>query len=101
MVRPGLNIRNEEWAGSPRASRYGRGFRAGLVARKIVNDPPPLVARNVRDGATGFRDRFGTMVNSTPYPTPLIAMSQLRDYRGQLPLGSLRLMQKPKPWEVR
>lgn len=96
MVRHDLNIRNSEWVGSPHVSGYGQGFKRSL--NRLINEPPPVVAHNVRNGAVGFRNRFGATVNPTTIPHALVAASQLRDYTGQIPLSSMRLIKKPRPW---
>ena len=99
MRKPGLNPRNEEWGGWPKRSEYGQAIKRNL-AGVLVNDPLPVVARNVRDGATGFRDMFGVVVNSVPYPPPLLALSMLHHYKGQAPLDAQPLVRKPKPWDI-
>lgn len=99
MNVPGTNPLNQEWAGRPRSSEYGQAFRRNLAGR-LIADPPPLVARSVREGARGMRDQFGVMLNTTSYPPPLLALSYYRRYDGQLPLQQFsKVINKPQPWE--
>lgn len=99
MRKPGLNWRNEEYALVPKRSHYGQVFKSNLAGRIIAN-PAPVFTSRVRDGGRGFRDRFGVVVNTVPYPTPLIARSMLNRYSGQLPIGEQTVLPKPKPWSV-
>ena len=89
------NPRTAEWADSPKRSGYGQGMKRA-AGGKLLAFPPPVLASNVRDGMRGFRDTFGHVVNRVPYPAPVTGSRFA--YRGQLPLETMPLVAKPRPW---